>query len=119
MQRNKVLGSYGEEVASKYLQQHGWEILDRNWRCTTGEIDIVATRGNILAVCEVKTRRSSRFGSPIEAVTPEKYLRLRRLAGQWLHVHEAHRGAVRIDIIAVMVDDAGMTHVQHIEAVGV
>lgn len=118
MQHNKVLGKYGEDAAARFLHHEGWTILDRNWRCSAGEIDLVVQRGSVLAVCEVKTRRSSRFGSPIEAVTAEKYLRLRRLAAMWLSEHGSHRGVVRIDIIAVLVDDAGMTHVQHVEAIG-
>ncbi len=117
MQRKDALGRYGEELAARHLMQHGWRLLDRNWRCSAGELDIVAERGGVLAVCEVKTRRSLRFGSPLEAVTPAKLARLRRLAGQWCADHRGHAAVIRIDVVSVMVDGAGFTQVQHIEGV--
>lgn len=117
MHKKDALGRYGEELAARFLAKQGWTILDRNWRCSTGELDIVAERDRILVICEVKARRSLRFGSPLEAVTPEKLQRLRRLAGAWIAAHPQHRETVRIDVIAVLVDDAGMTQLQHIEGV--
>ena len=66
------LGSYGERMAVRYLTDRGLEVLDRNWRCDLGEIDIVARDGGCLVVCEVKTRRSTTFGQPIEAVDHRK-----------------------------------------------
>ena len=117
MHKKDALGRYGEALAARFLTNSGWTILDRNWRRSAGELDIVAARGDVLAVCEVKTRRSTRFGSPAEAVTPEKLARLRRLAQAWLHESDTHAPHIRIDVIAVLVDDAGMTRVQHIEGV--
>lgn len=117
MHKKDALGKYGEELAARFLAKTGWRVVDRNWRCGAGELDIVAQRGAVLAVCEVKTRRSMRFGGPLEAVTPEKVQRLRRLAGMWMASHSEHAGSVRIDVIAVLVDDAGMTRVQHVEGV--
>ena len=117
MHKKDALGRYGEALAARFLTQHGWSLLDRNWRCAAGELDIVAERAGIVAVCEVKTRRSLRFGSPLEAVTGEKAQRLRRLAAQWLASKGTTRADVRIDVISVLVDDAGFTHVQHIEGV--
>lgn len=117
MRRKDALGQYGEAIAVRYLERHGWTVLGRNWRCDAGELDIVAQRDGVIAVCEVKTRRSAKFGSPLEAVTPVKLKRLRRLAGRWLAEHRAHSVSVRIDVITVLVDDAGLSHVQHIEAV--
>ena len=117
MHRKDALGRYGEELATRFLGNNGWSVLDRNWRCTAGEIDIVAMRDGVLAVCEVKTRRSMRFGSPLEAVTPQKVARLRGLAAQWLAAHATHCSVVRVDVVAVLVDDAGMTTVQHVEGV--
>jgi len=117
MHKKDALGRYGEELAARFLTRQGWKILDRNWRCSAGELDIVASRGQVLAICEVKTRRSLRFGSPLEAVTPQKVQRLRRLAGLWIAEHAQHAEAVRIDAVSVLIDDAGMTRVQHIEGV--
>ena len=81
------LGRHGERLAVDYLTAHGWRILDRNWRCPQGEIDIVALEGRELVVVEVKTRRSRAFGDPLEAVTGQKLTRLCVLAGAWRRAH--------------------------------
>lgn len=117
MRQKDALGKYGEAVAVRYLERNGWMILGRNWRCDAGELDVIAQRDGVVAICEVKTRRSSRFGTPLEAVTPTKLRRLRKLAGRWLAQHQSYVANVRIDVITVMVDDAGLSQVQHIEAV--
>src|SRR2546430_14272247 len=78
------VGSYGERMAVRHLVAEGLVLLDRNWRCSAGEIDIVAREGDVLVFCEVKTRRTTRFGTPAEAVVATKVRRLRRLAAQWL-----------------------------------
>ncbi len=117
MQKKDALGRYGEELATRHLMTHGWQVLDRNWRCAAGELDIVAERAGVLAVCEVKTRRSLRYGSPLEAVTPAKVGRLRRLAGLWCAEHRPRGAVLRIDVVSVLVDDAGLTQVQHVEGV--
>ena len=117
MHKKDALGQYGEAVAARYLERNGWLILGRSWRCRAGEIDVVAQREGVIAVCEVKTRRSARYGTPLEAVTPAKAQRLRLLAALWLAQHHAYAERVRIDVIAVLVDDAGHTQIQHIEAV--
>ena len=79
-------------------------MLERNWRCAQGEIDIVALDGDCLVVCEVKTRRGSAFGDPVEAVTSRKAARLRRLAACWLAEHGGVQRAadVRVDVIGVL-----------------
>lgn len=117
MHKKDALGRYGEELAARFLVKQGWTVVDRNWRCSAGELDIVAERSGVLVICEVKARRSLRFGSPLEAVTPQKLQRLRRLAGMWLASHPQHPNTVRIDVISVLVDDAGMTRLQHVEGV--
>lgn len=78
------LGRYGEEVAAAHLVAAGLTIVDRNWRCREGEVDIIALDGDVLVMCEVKTRRGVGFGTPLDAVTPAKAARLRRLALHWL-----------------------------------
>ena len=117
MHKKDELGRYGEAIGARYLERHGWSIRDRNWRCNLGEIDIVAERAGVIAICEVKTRRSTKYGTPLEAVTSEKFHRLRRLAARWLSDHTVHTPMIRIDIITVLVDSDGSTHVRHIEAV--
>ena len=79
--RRAALGVRGEDAAAAWYRSASYEILDRNWRCAEGEIDLVArsAEGGVLVFCEVKTRSSARFGSPFEAVTPAKQRRVRAL----------------------------------------
>src|SRR6516165_5362066 len=94
-------------MAVEYLERAGLRVLDRNWRSTDGEIDIVAVERRVLVVCEVKTRSGTGFGTPLEAVTRHKQARLRRLAAQWLVAHGVLFDEVRIDAIGVLRDSGG------------
>jgi len=93
-------------------------LLDRNWRCDQGEIDLVLRDGAILVICEVKTRSSIAFGSPLEAVTWKKASRLRRLAARWLNDHAIRPDDVRIDLVGVLVPRNGPVEVDHVKGVG-
>ncbi|WP_229053727.1 YraN family protein [Aeromicrobium sp. Leaf350] len=115
--RNQALGSYGERIAADHLVASGLVILDRNWRCRFGEIDIVARDGTTLVICEVKTRSNLTFGPPTEAVTTHKANRLRRLAQAWLETHDVHPPAVRIDLVSVLVPRSGAAEVDLIRGV--
>ena len=117
MKAKDAVGRYGENVAASYLTKLGWELVDRNWRGQSGEIDIVALQGSELVVVEVKTRSSDRFGHPAEAVTPVKLARLRRLTGQWLAAHDLHPCSVRIDVIAVRTSRSGAARIEHLTGV--
>jgi putative endonuclease len=97
-----VLGQHGEDVATEYLLNEGYRILERNWRCDVGEIDILALDGEALVVCEVKTRRTTLYGSPLEAVIGRKARRLRVLAARWLAEHELSPRTVRIDVVGIV-----------------
>jgi putative endonuclease len=97
--------------------EQGFQVLDRNWRCELGEIDIVARDGDCLVVCEVKTRRSTACGHPAEAVTADKASRLRRLAARWLAESGVHPPQVRIDVVAVLRPPTGPALVEHLRAV--
>jgi putative endonuclease len=97
----QALGARGEELTARWYLDRGYEVIDRNWRCRDGEIDLVVRSGSTVVFCEVKTRSSAAFGSPAEAVTPLKQRRLRRLAGAWLGA-SAVTGAVRFDVAAVV-----------------
>ncbi|WP_327318135.1 YraN family protein [Streptomyces sp. NBC_01235] len=114
-----ALGRYGEELAARRLAETGMTVLERNWRCgRTGEIDIVARDGDVLVVCEVKTRRDGGFQHPMAAVTPEKAERLRRLAERWIQTHGgAPPGGVRIDLIGVVLPRRGAAVVEHARGV--
>lgn len=88
-----------------WYEAHGYEVLARNWRTRSGEIDLVVRRGGIggeLVVCEVKTRSSLGHGHPAEAVGPQRQRRLRVLAAQWLAANGPHGGEVRFDVAAVL-----------------
>ncbi|TWP35562.1 YraN family protein [Leekyejoonella antrihumi] len=113
------LGRRGEETAARYLQSRGLVLIDRNWRCREGEIDIVALDegADTLVVVEVKTRTSTRFGTPVEAVTPVKAARLRRLASCWLRDHPLGVARVRIDVIGVLAPRGGRPQITHISDV--
>ncbi len=119
--RNAAVGRYGERVAARYLVEAGMAVLDRNWRCRDGEIDIVARDGPTLVVCEVKTRRAGGFQHPLEAVGAVKAQRLRVLAERWLPAHPLGGPPgreVRIDLVAVIVAVRGAARVEHIRGVG-
>lgn len=120
MRAKDAVGAYGERVAARLLTEAGMEVLDRNWRCPRGEIDIVArdAAADEVVFVEVKTRRSTAFGLPAEAVTPAKLARLRRLAGAWLSAHDVVAGGIRLDVVAVIVPAAGAAQAEHLRAVG-
>lgn len=116
--RRRALGAYGEAVAARHLIAHGLVVLDRNWRCPAGEIDLVLREGRVLVICEVKTRSSDVCGSPHEAVDQRKVARLRRVAAAWLHAHNVHPLDVRIDLVAVLRPRQGETRVDHVRGIG-
>lgn len=115
--RNQALGAYGERLAADHLRELGLEVLDRNWRCRFGELDLVAREGATLVVCEVKTRTGDTHGSPIEAVTARKATRLRRLTASWVEAHELRPSAVRIDVVAVRIPRRGAARVERVTGV--
>lgn len=112
-----AVGAYGERVAAEHLVAAGMVILDRNWRCAAGELDIVARDGDTVVFCEVKTRTGTGFGSPLEAVTPRKAARLRRLAATWLHERDVRVPDVRIDLVGVLRPRRGAAQVEHVRGV--
>ena len=115
--RRKALGDFGERVACRHLVDRGLVVLDRNWRCPAGEIDIVALDGDVLVVCEVKTRSDARFGTPLEAITAAKADRLYRLGMTWRSEHEVAASRLRVDVVAVVRGRPGPAVVEHIVGV--
>ena len=111
------IGSRGEDLAAEYLSGDGFTILDRNWRCRYGELDIIAAEGEVLVFVEVKTRTGRAFGTPAEAVTHTKLRRLRRLAGIWLAAQGGSWQAVRIDVIEIRLRGT-VPEITHIHGVG-
>ncbi|MGA8248458.1 MAG: YraN family protein [Nocardioides sp.] len=112
--RRLALGAYGERLAARHLTDLGMVVLDRNWRCDSGEIDLVLRDGDVLVVCEVKTRSSAGCGSPHEAVTPAKLDRLRRLAARWTQEHHVYPVDVRLDLVAVRCRRRGPAEIEHV-----
>jgi putative endonuclease len=112
-----AVGQYGERVAVRHLEDSGMVVLERNWRCEMGELDVVAREGDTLVFCEVKTRRSLRCGHPAEAISHAKAQRLRRLALKWL-MQSGHRAEeLRFDVVAVLASRRGSAEVEHLRGV--
>jgi len=117
MKAKDALGAMGESLACDHLTEIGYTIIDRNWRCEFGEIDIVARRESTLIVCEVKTRSSLRHGDPVAAVSARKVRRLRRLALCWLDAHTIYAPHIRIDVIGILRHPDGSTVLRHLPGV--
>lgn len=113
MARKDDLGRHGEDLAAAYLTDAGYRLVDRNWRCTQGEIDIIAERDGEIVFVEVKTRSGLAFGHPFEAITGPKLARLRRLAAAWCAQAEAWPARIRIDAIAVTAAAGAEPVVEH------
>ena len=117
-ERRRALGVYGEAYAARHLVEQGMVLLERNWRCDAGEIDLVLRDGRVLVVCEVKTRSSTAYGSALEGVSARKAARLRRLAARWLAEHQLHPDEVRIDLVGVLVPRGRTPVLDHVKGVG-
>lgn len=117
MTAKDVLGRRGEQLAAEHLRRAGYGILDLNWRCAQGEIDIVARIGVETVFVEVKTRSSTAFGHPLEAITAAKLARLRRLAAAWCEEHPGDHARIRIDAIAVIAPIGRAAEIEHLERV--
>ncbi|GGP47820.1 YraN family protein [Saccharothrix coeruleofusca] len=111
------LGRKAEDVACRYLEEQGLVVLSRNWRCREGELDVVATDGEQLVVCEVKCRSGSGRGDPVEAVTPEKLDRVRRVALRWLTEYRVGWVRLRFDVVAVEWPPDGPVRLRHVRGV--
>lgn len=122
MQNSKqLLGATGEEIAVDYLISQGYVVFDRNWRSKSGEIDIIASEKfnsqDELIFIEVKTRSSRDYGDPIEAISATKYLRMYRLALEWLSENSASREAWRLDVISIVISRAQEIEIEHLKRV--
>lgn len=117
MARKDELGRAGEERAAAHLRECGYVILDRNWRCSDGELDIVAQRDDGIVAVEVKTRSGTAFGHPFEAVDDRKLRRLWRLAYAWRRAHpDVSRGRrLRLDVVALVGPDPTTARLEHVE----
>jgi putative endonuclease len=117
MAEKDALGRRGEHVAADWLQERGYTLVDRNWRCPVGELDLVLRQGTTMVFVEVKTRSSLAFGHPFEAITPEKAARLRRLAAAWCREQGPGSVGVRIDAVAVTDAWSDRPNVEHLTGI--
>jgi putative endonuclease len=115
MPTNQELGARGEDLAARHLEHIGLEVIERNWRHRSGELDIIAREGETMVFVEVKTRSGIGYGTPAEAVTYTKQTRIRGLALQWLSLRGGPWVHIRFDVIAIVIgrgDDPVLTHVR-------
>ena len=117
MARKDELGRRGEDLAARYLEDAGYRLLERNWRCRQGEIDIIARTADTLVFVEVKTRSSLAFGHPFEAITATKLARLRGLAGAWCAERSPSAARIRLDAIAVIAPRGRRPEIEHLRGV--
>ena len=100
--RRLALGAQGEAMAAAWYEANGYQVVDRNWRCKDGEIDLIVRRARTIVFCEVKTRTTDAFGTPAEAVTRAKRERLRHLAATWLDDAPIRPSGIRFDVAAIL-----------------
>ena len=117
MAEKDELGRRGEVVAAKWLEAAGCVVLQRNWRCPVGEIDLVVREGTATVFVEVKTRTSVAYGHPFEAITAAKRARLRRLVAEWCQAHGPVSGPIRIDAVAVIDAWSSEPSIEHLRGV--
>ena len=110
---NKSLGERGEAIAAAYLRVLKFSIVERNFRCKAGEVDIIAKDGKTLVFVEVKARRSLAFGPPQMAVTPVKQRQISKAALTWLAKHRLQDAGARFDVIAILLRDHEVPQIEH------
>lgn len=110
-----ALGRQGEEIAAAYLQQLGYEILARNYRCRYGELDIICKKNSLIVFVEVKTRRSDLFGSPEEAITKTKIEHIKKTALHYMAEKKTKYRETRFDVVTIMMK-SDRPDINHIEA---
>jgi len=111
----RALGQLGEDMAARHLQQLGYVILERNYRCREGEVDIIARDGERLVFVEVRARRGTAFGTPKESVTARKQARLVMLARNYLQQHNCSDVDWGIDVVALQFTPRGV--LRHLEVI--
>jgi putative endonuclease len=111
---NRASGDLGEDIASRYLERSGYEVVERNYRTRRGELDLVARRGDTLIIVEVKLRRGTAYGDPLEAVTPRKQQTIRLMAEEYLSERDPSFEDLRFDVVGILLP-AGRPEISHVE----
>lgn len=104
---NKCIGNYGEDLARKYIEEKGYSLLEQNFLCKLGEIDLIAKDNNYICFIEVKTRYSQKYGSPLESITPSKQKKIYRTAQYYICINNIHKSYFRFDAIEVIISTNG------------
>ena len=106
-EKTKTLGKKGEDIAAAFLEKKGYNILFRNYKCSFGEIDIIAKHKKILSFIEVKTRSTKKYGLPQQAVTPAKQTKISRVALEFVQRYKMENRAARFDVVSVQYLNGG------------
>jgi putative endonuclease len=114
-QQNAGIGNRGEELAAAFLERNGFKLIERNFRCKGGEVDIVAMDGNTVVFIEVKSRRTLTYGVPQLAVTPFKQRQISKAALTWLARNHKHDSPARFDVIAILLTSDYQHQIEHIK----
>ncbi|MFQ5852438.1 MAG: YraN family protein [Candidatus Binatia bacterium] len=112
--QKQLLGKEGERIAERYLKKKGFTLLERNYRCPVGELDLIALDRRVVVFVEVKTRSDHRFGTPLESVQRRKQQKMIRTALYFLSRHRLHDREARFDVIGISFEDRGL-RVEHVE----
>ncbi len=115
--QRKLTGRQGEELAAAHLLQHDYVIIERNWRCRSGELDLIAKKEGLLIIIEVRSRKSlHQFGHPIESVETRKQMQVRRTAEVFIMMSNQSNSEVRFDVITVLLNkDGSLQEIKHIQ----
>ncbi len=113
--RRDDLGKKGEELAVSHLKSLGYKIVERNFRCRLGEIDIIAYHGKTLVFVEVRTRKSCQFGSPLSSVTYRKQKKLITLAKFYMKKHRLFERVARFDVVGIILDKTGNVSIELVQ----
>ncbi len=111
---NKSVGERGEAIAAAYLKGQKFTIVEKNYRCKGGEIDIIAKDGKTFVFVEVKTRRTLSFGPPQQALTSFKQRQISKAALTWLADKKLFGASARFDVIAILLPDHALPQIDHI-----
>jgi putative endonuclease len=113
-EQNQTLGRRGEDLAVEFLGRLRYRIMERNYRCRCGEVDIVARQGKTVVFVEVKTRSSHLYGHPAASVTPFKQRQISRAAQTWLAANRLSDAAARFDVVAISIGEGQECRIEHI-----
>lgn len=114
---NQTLGAKGEALAERYLVSRGFQLLEKNWRCRYGELDLIMRDGDHIVAVEVKTRGGSGYGSPLEAITAQKASRLQRLLLEWVRTSNYRKHKLRIDAVGIILRSGSAPSIDHLQGI--